>query len=449
MSNILLDETMLELRGMREEIIALREELRAVQDKFREQQGGGMEGGDRKTAPSPKHKRGRISKEEQKGPPELELESPKPSLDDESREEEKSSSSKHLSTRQKRQKRREFERIAKDVEKWASQVLDEELDRTADGWKPVVCNKFIKKKFNKDGRTEVYVKWMPDSRDEKDIDSISAAAKKDTPYPCLKIYTTIDAPLDRVCSFLSRKGTIPLYNELVVEHDDVEEISPNSKITWTQCPKILIVKPRDFVTYCSHRWLGDGTQVLVNQACEHEDRPGVMLEGEGKVCRAFALRGANFISKDPDDPNKTRITMLSHANPGGGLPQWALTTAVNAVVAVEPFKFLHRINEGVCNHYEEDEESTTTMDVVNKDDLTGRSNKPAGIAHLGFTCLWPNGGGLKVGEERSNTNPSFATNPPLSSSPALPQDEDDDVMWRNDMNDGEEDGANDMEEFDD
>mmetsp|Transcript_24831 Transcript_24831/g.44863 ORF Transcript_24831/g.44863 Transcript_24831/m.44863 type:complete len:146 (+) Transcript_24831:132-569(+) len=145
--------------------------------------------------------------------------------------------------------------------------------------------------------------------------------------------------------------------------------------------------------------------------------------------------------------------MLSHANPGGGLPQWALTTAVNAVVAVEPFKFLHRINEGVCNHYQQDEESTatTTMDVVNKDDLTGRSNKPAGIAHLGFTCLWPNGGGLKVGEERSNANPSFTTNPPLSSSSssALPQDDDDDAMWRNDISDGDDDGANDMEEFDD
>jgi hypothetical protein len=28
------------------------------------------------------------------------------------------------------------------------------------------------------------------------------------------------------------------------------------------------------------------------------------------------------ISKDPDDPNKTRIALLAHADPGGGLPQW-------------------------------------------------------------------------------------------------------------------------------
>lgn len=58
-------------------------------------------------------------------------------------------------------------------------------------------------------------------------------------------------------------------------------------------PKVLFVKPRDFVTYCSHRWRKDGTQVIVNQACEHEDMPGVMEEGQGEVCRGFALRGAN------------------------------------------------------------------------------------------------------------------------------------------------------------
>ncbi len=122
---------------------------------------------------------------------------------------------------------------------------------------------------------------MPDSRDEEDMDAISTASEDNRQkYPCFKCHTTIDAPLHRVCSFLADERTMPMYNELIVEHADVEELSPGGKITWTQIPKILFVKPRDFVTYCSHRWLGDGTQVLVNQACEHEDRPGVMLEGE-------------------------------------------------------------------------------------------------------------------------------------------------------------------------
>ena len=135
---------------------------------------------------------------------------------------------------------------------------------------------------------------MPDSRDEKDIESaLLSTSSSSQDYPCLKCYSTIDAPLDRVCSFLSNPDTIPLYNELIVDHSDVEEITPSSKITWCKMPKVLFVKPRDFVTYCSHRWRKDGTQVIVNQACEHEDMPGVMEEGQGEVCRGFALRGAN------------------------------------------------------------------------------------------------------------------------------------------------------------
>ena len=83
--------------------------------------------------------------------------------------------------------------------------------------------------------------------------------------------------METVCSFLSNEETITIYNELVVDHDDIEEITTHSKITWTKMPKVLFVKSRDFVTFCSHRWWRDGTQVIVNQACEHDDRPGVMV----------------------------------------------------------------------------------------------------------------------------------------------------------------------------
>jgi hypothetical protein len=99
--------------------------------------------------------------------------------------------------------------------------------------------------------------------------------------------------MDQVCAFLANEKTVPQYNELVEDHADVEVITPHSKITWTLMPKVLFVKPRDFVTFCSHRWKRDGTQVIVNQACDHEDVPGNMVEGEGDVTRGFALRGAN------------------------------------------------------------------------------------------------------------------------------------------------------------
>ncbi len=127
-----------------------------------------------------------------------------------------------------------------------------------------------------------HTKWMPDPRDKDDVESASLGAAdsdRSCHYPCLRCHSTIDAPLDRVCSFLANPDTVPLYNELIDDHRDVEVISPSSKITWCKVPKILFVKPRDFVTYCSHRWLRDGTQVIVNQACEHEDVPGVLMEG--------------------------------------------------------------------------------------------------------------------------------------------------------------------------
>ncbi|KAL7496154.1 hypothetical protein ACHAWT_005584 [Skeletonema menzelii] len=384
MSNIL-GETMLELREMREEIISLREELHAVKKRLREEEDLVRQSSDLDLDMEG------FAEEE---PPEQE--SPE---------------------KGKRSRKRDFDRISKEVEKWACNILFEE-ERTGNGWKEISCNNMMKKKFNKDGRTQVYLKWMADTRDEQDRES-DISDKNNLDYPCIKCYSTIDAPMDTVCSFLSDEETIPIYNELVVGHDDVEEITPHSKITWTKMPKILFVKSRDFVTFCSHRWWRDGTQVIVNQACEHHDRPGLMEEGKGDATRGFALRGANFISKDPNDPNKTRITILAHANPGGGLPQWAMNTAVNGVVQIEPFKLFHKINEGACNYQNRSPSSSQTAHV---NSLPGRSAKPAGIAQLGYTCFWPNGGGLK------ESNP-FSSHPKQNWDDSDDEDNDEDAYY--------------------
>lgn len=234
---------------------------------------------------------------------------------------------------------------------------------------------------------------MPDSRRDGVSDDNKSGSTQT--YPCVKCIATIDAPLDDVCSFLADKDNVPLYNELVVGHRDVEEITPHSKITWCQSPKIMCIKPRDFVTFCYHRWRKDGAQVIVNQAVEHETLPGVMNEKDGDVCRAFALRGANFITRHPDDPDKTIITILGHADPGGGLPQWVMSTAVNAVVQIEPFRLFHNINKGVC-----DCRSLPRTEMVMN--LPGRSTKAAGMSQLGYGCFWPNGGGLIEGPFSQN-----------------------------------------------
>jgi hypothetical protein len=373
-----------------------------------------------------------------------------------------------LKQQRKKERKRQLEQLGPEVERWAKELLSSSssssqssvsssddnnnnyynnvnnnnnvagaiggMKASDEGWKEITCNSFVRNKFNKLGKTRVYLKWMPDSRTNNNEDDVAVTSREEEKdqqvgnmsgsststliYPCIRCHATIDAPLDQVCSFLSNPNTIPMYNELIDDHRDIEIITPSSKVTWCKVPKILFVKPRDFVTYCSHRWLHDGTQVIINQAIDHEDVPGVLLEGSGNgdtVCRGYALRGANFISRDPSDPNnKTCITMVSHANPGGGLPQWAMNTAINAVVQVEPFKFFHRMNESICNYQEPTSSSSLSSSsssvalsqghsmTKNVGIQSERSTKPAGIAHLGFTCFWPNGGGLK--EEESGVN---------------------------------------------
>jgi hypothetical protein len=78
-----------------------------------------------------------------------------------------------------------------------------------------------------------------------------------------------------------------------MQHRDLEEISANSKVCWAMTPQVLFVKPRDFVTYCQHWWTKDDTQIVINQACEHHNAPTTTEEGDGEICRAYALRGAN------------------------------------------------------------------------------------------------------------------------------------------------------------
>ena len=128
---------------------------------------------------------------------------------------------------------------------------------------------------------------MPDPRGKY------ADPDDDKEYPCIRCYTTIDAPLEHVCAYLSDETNIAEYNDFVVKHNDLEEISPHSKICWGQCPQILFIKPRDFVTFCHHRWKKDGTQIVVNQAVDHKDAPAVLEEGKSNACRAYAFRGAN------------------------------------------------------------------------------------------------------------------------------------------------------------
>ena len=60
---------------------------------------------------------------------------------------------------------------------------------------------------------------MTDSRGDK------ADVNDDTEYPCIKCESTIDAPLEDVCTYLSQQSASAEYNDLVVQYKDVEDIS--------------------------------------------------------------------------------------------------------------------------------------------------------------------------------------------------------------------------------
>ena len=322
---------------------------------------------------------------------------------------------------QRREKQRMADKLAAQIEVWAQRMLQETEE---DGWKPVECNKMVRSSLNASNRTVAYVKWMKDSREEL------ADTNDEELYPCMKCHATIDAPLEAVCSYLAEESMSPDYNDVVKKHHDIEELSPNAKVCWSQSPQILFIKPRDFVTFCYHKWRRDGTEVIVNQAYDHPDAK----PSENSV-RGYALRGANckyfsdcfdvfegllllllllfliffrhdsfsrnflstrsntiVISRSHDDPSKTEITIIAHANPGGGLPPWASKTAVNALAPIEPFKLFHKINEQVQKNQSELGERFRRAEMVSSVP-PGRSRRPGGMAQLGYACYWPNGGG--------------------------------------------------------
>jgi len=379
----IMGETLYELREMREDIMGLREEMQYLKEEFKQYK-------DFKPSDTRSREDDRSMGMEDEGDdyeyPEHQRKLPKQGF------------------MESVKRKREYEAIAQEVEKWSHKLLFEE-DGEEFGWKEVKCNKMVRKKFNKDGNTRCYMKWLKDSRGKH------ATLEENQEYPCIKCYTTFDAPLEEVCEYLSQESHMPEYNDLVVAYRDVEDITPSSKITWSQCPQILFIKPRDFVTYCSHRWRKDGTQIVVSQACDHADTPGNEEESNNKPCRAYALRGANFISRDPTDPdNKTRMAILAHAHAGGGVPAWAMKTAVNAVAPIEPFKLFSRIEKRVEDYCQLNPSQRGAASVnsnsSNHHGPSVQSSRPAGLSQLGYACFWPEGGGHvghKAPESKADT----------------------------------------------
>lgn len=365
-----------------------------------------------------------------------------------------------LKTRSKTRKR-ELEKIGKEVEEWAKVLLLEQLPQYGRStstvtkaaknipkdlvWEEVKCTKLLQSKFNPAGKSHAYLTYMKDSRGVNSSTGsqstkskrVSATGNADLPYdpdaeyPCLKMYSTIDAPIEDVCVYLSSEKHLWDYNSLLERHEDVEVVSSNGKICWAQTPQILFVKPRSLVTYCTYKWLKDDTQIILSQAVDHDK---IHVD-------AIAFRGATIIRRDPEYPNdKTNIYMLAHASPGSDVPAWTFRTAAKSLASIEPFRLFSRLNQAIQesrpelrmeierlrkeyakkNSFTSASGSTDVSSMVRNDDAftqqqpsdsiaatttqlpagaeevatTARTHwLPGGIAQLGYACFWPNGGG--------------------------------------------------------
>ena len=324
-----------------------------------------------------------------------------------------------------------YNEIGQNVERWAYDMLKEGEE---EGWSEVKCNKVMRKTLNPEGTTTAHLKWMKDSRGPGHCNP-----KDDREYPCLKCSGVIDAPLEAVCLYLAEEENLPEYNDLVETHKDLQEVTPSSKICLGQTPQILFIKPRTLITYCQHKWLTNGSQIIVNQACRHpskmtkENMKTFLNEDEFDSNRqpmAFALRGANYIHRDPSNPNKTRLTILAHGNPGKDVPTWAMKTACGALANLEPFKLYYKINEGVQKKMSElqrelDQQHAQMMS-TEQGEIADQKKRPGGMSQLGYACFWPHGGG-KVDKASSSLwgvkdSPAGAAIPPTNNLPASEED---------------------------
>jgi len=309
-----------------------------------------------------------------------------------------------------------YESMGRDVEKWPERIMHEQRSNDVnsmggaeitDDWTEVFCAKAIRNRFNSGSNNTVpltrqWVKWMRDSREQY------ADPNDRQKHPCMKLIATIDAPFPIVCRYLSEKDRFPEYNSLLVDQEDVEVLTPHSKICWSQSKKLLFIQPRDFMTYCRHRWLKDGTQLITNQACDHPltnqplsdsctNTTNPLTDRVQSQYRAFSLRGATYISRCPRSPIKrTKVVMLSHCNCGRDIPEWAVRAAVGVLAPIKPFEIIHRINVGIRRTREELEAKmkTETGSTTKTAFDSGRSSQPAGMAQMGYACFWPEGGGL-------------------------------------------------------
>lgn len=83
-----------------------------------------------------------------------------------------------------------------------------------------------------------------------------------------------------------------------------------------------------------------GRMVIVSRGEDHEKAP--MRPGYTRMQMTI---GANILSPMPSDPKKTRLTLLTHVNPGGLANTQFGAMVTNKLSAESPRQFIKKFNE--------------------------------------------------------------------------------------------------------
>ena len=102
----------------------------------------------------------------------------------------------------------------------------------------------------------------------------------------------VDAPPAKVLALLraSDAETIRQYNPMYASGYDLQQLDPNTKVSYGTARKVGPMKPRDTVTRVAFRELPSGGTVLMLRAVDHSEKPVA-----SKYVRARILRGMHLV----------------------------------------------------------------------------------------------------------------------------------------------------------
>jgi len=199
----------------------------------------------------------------------------------------------------------------------------------SDGWNLVVVT---------DGPNPISVwskKLPPGSHVASDDANDVAAAK----HACIKATAVIKAPPREVFKLFLDNSRVSEYNEHCNDLEDLEHLSPDTKISWSVTTPFGPFKARDFVTMVHYREeRSTGVLMAVNRPASHPDKPLNSVFQRGEV-----LLAGNVMEPVAGDPSSTKLTLITHINPGGIVDNAVGAVIMNKLTATSPVEFIKKL----------------------------------------------------------------------------------------------------------